>query len=120
MKKGYRIGGSRRELAVEPVEVIGSSVDHREGNDFGGRVRVEASDFGTQAIEQEARGLDEKHGFGGLLDCALPMVEALDGREKLDTGGEAQIEQVAGDLAGLIGRRAGGEDYDLICHEWFD
>jgi hypothetical protein len=89
---------------------VGTGVDW-EDQEFGGVVGVEAKDFAFEGFEATRGGFDEEEMFAGGFDFVFPAVDGFEGRGvDVDAGGEAFLDQGAGDFAGFGERGAGDED----------
>ena len=84
----------RNPAAIAPVAAI--DVEHQELRSIVGMTREDQFFEGAQ---QRACGLDEQQKFGAGFEVALPPVMRFESGNEIDAGGEARLEDVAGEGA---------------------
>jgi hypothetical protein len=92
------IGGKSRvesELRRHLEDVLGVACLHRHGRDIRDFVRVAGDDVRDDLVEDVKPRAEERTRLGGLVDVALPAVDARDRVDDLGGGGEVSVRSVS-------------------------
>jgi hypothetical protein len=109
---GERRGGSGETggFAEEPVEVGFAGGFGCEDEELGDFIGVEAAEGRFEESEAGGGGFDEEKEFGGGFDFTFPAVDGGEAGNDIDAGGEALVDERAGEVFGFFARARGGED----------
>src|SRR5215207_10295958 len=109
------VSGRLVGLFQDPADVVGATIDDRNGDDAGHLVGVLPLGAVHDLRKEAAPGAQGNTALGRVVDLAVPAVDGADGREVVAGGAQPVVHQPAGELDQPVWIGRGDDDLtDLI------